>query len=63
MIQCPNCGATEPFYVEDVVTEYDETTASVVYAYKCNCGKRFSTITVYVSELGEQLIENEVGSE
>lgn len=60
MVKCPNCGSTAPFYIEDVNFEYDETTASVMYSYKCNCGKRFSTITIYVSELGEQLTENEV---
>jgi DNA-directed RNA polymerase subunit RPC12/RpoP len=60
MIKCPNCGDTTPFYTEDVNIEYDETTASVMYSYKCDCGKRFSTITIYVSELGEQLMEDEV---
>ena len=59
MIECPNCGNTAQFYIEDVNFEYDETTASVTYSYKCGCGKRFSTITVYTSELGEQLIDNE----
>ena len=59
MIKCPNCGSTAQFYIEDVNFEYDETTASVMYSYKCGCGKRFSTITVYVSKRGEQLIEDE----
>ena len=56
MIKCPNCGSTAQPYVEDVTVEYDETTASVVYCYKCNCGKRYSTITVYETEKGEQLL-------
>lgn len=60
MIKCPNCGSTAQPYIEDVNFEYDETSASVMYSYKCGCGKRFSTITIYVNELGEQLIENEV---
>ena len=60
MVRCPNCGSTAQFYIEDVNFEYDKTTASVMYSYKCGCGKRFSTITTYVSELGEQLIEDEV---
>ena len=59
MIRCPNCGRTEPFYIEDVNFDYDETIATVTYSYKCGCGKRFSTITVYVSKLGEQPIEEE----
>ena len=59
MTKCPNCGSTAQPYIEDVNFEYDETTASVMYSYKCGCGKRFSTITVYISELGEQLIEDE----
>ena len=60
MIKCPNCGSTAQPYIEDVNFEYDETIASVMYSYKCGCGKRFSTITIYISKLGEQLIENEV---
>lgn len=63
MIKCPNCGRTKPFYIEDVNFDYDETTASVMYSYNCVCGKRFSTITVYVSGLGEQLIEDEEDEE
>jgi DNA-directed RNA polymerase subunit RPC12/RpoP len=59
MIKCPNCGSTAPFLIEDVNFDYDETIATVTYSYKCGCGKRFSTITVYVTELGEQLIEDE----
>lgn len=59
MVKCPNCGRAEPFYIEDVNFDYDETVASVNYSYKCVCGKRFSTITVYISSLGEQLIEEE----
>ena len=59
MIKCPKCGSTAQHYIEDVNFEYDETVASVMYSYKCGCGKRFSTITVYTSELGEQLIEYE----
>ena len=59
MIKCPNCGRTKPFYIEDVNFDYDETTASVMYSYKCSCGKRFSTIAVYVSKLGEQPMEDE----
>lgn len=59
-IKCPKCGRAEPFYIEDVNFDYDETIATVTYSYKCGCGKQFSTITVYVSELGEQLIEEEV---
>jgi DNA-directed RNA polymerase subunit RPC12/RpoP len=58
-IKCPKCGSVEPFYIEDVSFDYDETIATVTYSYKCCCGRQFSTITVYVSELGEQLIEDE----
>ena len=60
MIKCPNCGSTAQHYIEDVNFEYNEILASVMYSYKCDCGKRFSTITVYVSESGEQLIKDKV---
>lgn len=64
MIKCPNCGGSAaPFLIEDVNFDYDETIATVTYSYKCSCGKRFSTITVYVTELGERLIEDEEENE
>ena len=59
MIKCPNCGSTAQPYIEDVSFDYDETTASVVYSYRCGCGKRYSTIIVYETEKGEQLIGEE----
>ena len=58
-MNAPNCGSTAQPLIEDVSFDYDETIASVSYLYKCGCGKRYSTITVYVSELGEQLVEEE----
>ena len=57
MVKCPNCGSTAQPFIEDVNFEYDETTASVMYSYRCGCGKRYSTITIYETEKGEQLIE------
>lgn len=59
MIKCPNCGSTAQPFIEDVNFDYDETTASVVYSYRCSCGKRYSTIIIYETEKGEQLIDEE----
>lgn len=56
MVKCPKCGSTTQPFIEDVNFEYDETTASVSYSYKCNdCGTRYSTITLYETKEGEQI--------
>lgn len=57
MVKCPNCGSTAQPYIEDVNFEYDETTASVMYSYKCGCGARYSTLILYETKEGEQIMQ------
>lgn len=59
MINCPKCGSIADPYIEDVSYEFEETTAFIVYSYKCDCGARYSTITLYHSEKGEELMTEE----